>query len=66
MTLADELGLASAAELALQIRRRELSPVEVVDACIARIEARNPSLNALVFYGFDDARARARRRPSRR
>jgi len=60
MALADELAQASAAELALQIRRRALSPVEVVDACIARIEARNPSLNALVFYGFDDARKAAR------
>ena len=60
MALADEIAQASAAQLALQIRRRELSPVEVVDACIARIEARNPSLNALVFYGFEDARKAAR------
>jgi amidase len=37
-----------------------LSPVEIVDACIARIERRNPSLNALIFYGFDDARREAK------
>ncbi|HEX2289131.1 MAG TPA: amidase [Pseudonocardiaceae bacterium] len=47
-------------ELAARIRRRELSPVEVVDAFIERIEARNQSLNALVYLGFDDARERAR------
>jgi amidase len=60
MTGVDELSFMSASEVALRIRRRDLSPVEVVDACIARIEARNPSLNALVFYGFEDARKAAR------
>ena len=59
MALSDELAYVSGTELALRIRRRELSPVEVVDAFIARIEARNPSLNAFVYRGFDDARARA-------
>jgi amidase/aspartyl-tRNA(Asn)/glutamyl-tRNA(Gln) amidotransferase subunit A len=57
----DELAYTSAAELALRIRRRELSPVEILEAFIRRIEARNPSLNALVYLGFDDARACARR-----
>jgi amidase/aspartyl-tRNA(Asn)/glutamyl-tRNA(Gln) amidotransferase subunit A len=51
---------ATASELAGRIRRRELSPVEVLDACIARIEARDPSLNAFVHRGFDEARERAR------
>jgi amidase/aspartyl-tRNA(Asn)/glutamyl-tRNA(Gln) amidotransferase subunit A len=37
-----------------------VSPVEVLEATIERIEARNPSLNALVYLGFDDARAAAR------
>jgi amidase len=55
-----ELAYLSVAELAARIRRRELSPVEAVDACIERIEARNPSLNAVVYFGFDDARERAR------
>ncbi len=59
MALADELAYMSAAELALLIRRRRLSPVELIDACISRIEQRNPSLNAFVFLGFDDARQRA-------
>jgi amidase/aspartyl-tRNA(Asn)/glutamyl-tRNA(Gln) amidotransferase subunit A len=60
MTLSDELAYVPAHELAARIRRRDLSPVEVVDACIARIEARNPSLNALVYLGLDDARRAAR------
>ena len=55
----DELAYVPAHELAARIRRRDLSPVEVVDAFIARIEARNPTLNALVYLGFDDARREA-------
>lgn len=61
MSLADELAYVSATELALRIRQRTLSPVEVVDAVIARIEARNPSLNALVYVDFDGARAQAKK-----
>jgi amidase len=60
MADADELAYASASELADRIRRRDLSPVEVVDAAIARVEARSPSLNAFVHNGFDEARGRAR------
>jgi amidase/aspartyl-tRNA(Asn)/glutamyl-tRNA(Gln) amidotransferase subunit A len=60
MGLADELAYMSAAETAMRIRRRDFSPVEVVDALIARIESRNPSLNAFVFKGFDDARSAAK------
>ena len=59
MALSNEVAYMSASELALRIRRRDLSPVEVVDAFIARIEARNPSINAFVYLGFDDARQRA-------
>lgn len=60
MAATDELAYTTAAELALRIRRRELSPVEVMDACISRIERRNPSLNALVFTDLDAAREHAR------
>ena len=56
----DELAYMSAAEIAERVRRRSLSPVEIVESCIARIERRNPSLNAFVFKGFDDARREAR------
>ena len=60
MRLSDELAYVSASELASRICRRDLSPVEVIDAFIARIEDRNPSLNALVYLGFDDARREAK------
>ena len=50
-----------AAELARLIRAREVSPVEVMEAAIARIEARNPSLNALIFTDFAGARAEAKK-----
>lgn len=60
MKLSDELAYMSATELALRIRQRQLSPVEVVEAFIERIEARNPSLNAFVYFGYEDARQRAK------
>ena len=60
MILADELAYMTVTELAARVRRRDLSPVEVIDATIARIEARNPSLNAFVIDGYDDARVRAK------
>jgi amidase/aspartyl-tRNA(Asn)/glutamyl-tRNA(Gln) amidotransferase subunit A len=56
----DELLQMTAAELAGRIRRRALSPVEVMDAAIARIEAGNERLNAFVHLDLDQARARAR------
>ncbi|MEA2628365.1 MAG: amidase [Chloroflexota bacterium] len=55
MTDRDELAWASAAHLALRIRRHELSPVELMTATIERIERRNPSLNAFVYVNFDQA-----------
>jgi amidase len=56
----DELAYMGAAEMAERVRRRTLSPVEIVESCIKRIELRNPSLNAFVFKGFDDARRDAK------
>ena len=60
MKLSDRLAYMSATELAMRIRSRELSPVEVVDAFIERIEERNKSVNAFVYFGFDDARNAAK------
>ncbi len=54
-----ELCYLDATELALQIGRREISPVEVVRALRDRAEALNPRLNALVTH-YEDAEDRAR------
>ena len=49
----------SAVELARMIRDREVSASELLDACLARIEAVNPQLNAIVTLAPDIARERA-------
>ena len=59
-TAGDDLAYASVTELVRRIRVRELSPVEVVEAAIERIEARDAGLGAFVFRGFEEARASAR------
>jgi amidase len=46
--------------LAHLVRRKEVTPLELVDEAIARIERRNPKLNAVVFKAFDEARATAK------
>jgi amidase len=49
----DALGLA---EL---VRTKQLTPLEVVEAAIARIEARNPQINAVIHTMFNQARQAA-------
>jgi aspartyl-tRNA(Asn)/glutamyl-tRNA(Gln) amidotransferase subunit A len=56
----DELSWLPATTLAGMIRRRKVSPVEVVNAILARIEALNPILNAFVTLTADQARRDAR------
>jgi Asp-tRNA(Asn)/Glu-tRNA(Gln) amidotransferase A subunit family amidase len=56
----DELVWAPALELTARIRQKEISPVEVVEAVLARIEALNPRLNAFCLIAADQARAAAR------
>jgi amidase len=60
MATTSETTWASASELASRIRRRELSPVELMKSTIQRIKKRNPSLNAFVYLDFDQAMERAR------
>jgi Asp-tRNA(Asn)/Glu-tRNA(Gln) amidotransferase A subunit family amidase len=57
--LTSEIWQLSASELADRIARRQLSSIEVVDAHLARIDAVNPSLNAVVRVLADEARASA-------
>jgi amidase len=52
----DEHDATGLAEL---VRTRQISAEEVVEAAIARIEARNPSLNAVVHTQFERARREA-------
>jgi amidase len=55
----DELCFASATWLAEAIRSGSVSSLDVVDACLARIERVNPSINAVVALTAD-ARDRAK------
>lgn len=43
--------------LAALIRRGEVTPLEILEATIARIEARDPAVNAVVHRCYDEARA---------
>jgi amidase len=54
-----EIWQLSATELAQRIARRELSSIEAVDAHLARIDAVNPALNAVVRLLAEEARAGA-------
>lgn len=56
----DELCWLSAIELAAAIRRKKISPVEVVDAVLARIERLNPTLNAYCTVTAESARREAK------
>jgi amidase len=56
----DELATVDAVGQAELVRRRQVTPLELVDAAIARIERRNRALNAVIAPLFEDARAAAR------
>jgi amidase len=55
-----ELTFLSAVSMAEQIRQKKLSPVELVEAHLSRIEALNPKLNAFVYIDAESARMQAR------
>src|SRR5712671_3347953 len=58
--MTDDLAFASATELAALIARRAVSPVEVVEGVLARIEKSRASLNAFITVCGEEARAAAR------
>src|SRR5205807_5469012 len=58
--MSDELCLLPALELAARIRRRELSPVELLDAVLARVEEVDPRVHAFVTVDAERASAAAR------
>ncbi|MCK5363348.1 MAG: amidase, partial [Gammaproteobacteria bacterium] len=49
----------SAVEARRLIGTRELSPVELLESCIGRIEAVNPTVNAIVATCYERAREEA-------
>jgi len=60
MIPSDEIAFLSAAETARAVRARTLSPSEVVEACLARIERLDGRLRAYITVTADAARDAAR------
>ena len=56
----EELLAASAVELRRRIGSREISPVELLEACIERIARINPAVNAVTATCYDRARKEAK------
>jgi amidase len=59
MPLLPEYASHDALGLAQLVRERQVTPLELVDAAIERIEALNPSLNAVIHPMYDQARRAA-------
>ncbi len=57
----DELIRLSAREAVARLRQRKVSPLELIDAAVARIEAVDPKVNALPTLCLDRARQAAKR-----
>jgi Asp-tRNA(Asn)/Glu-tRNA(Gln) amidotransferase A subunit family amidase len=55
-----DLTFLSAVSMAEQVRNKTLSPVELVDAHLAKIERLNPALNAFVHVDAADVRRQAK------
>jgi Asp-tRNA(Asn)/Glu-tRNA(Gln) amidotransferase A subunit family amidase len=53
ISLSDDLTTKAASELKALIRSRAVSPVEVAEAYLKRVEAKNPRLNAIVTVADD-------------
>src|ERR1700730_13023956 len=53
-------GSETIVELSPRLRRKEISPVELTQACLDRIEKSNPKLNAFITVMADSALAEAR------
>ena len=60
-----DLDFASAEPLAARIRAKEISPLELMEHTLARIEALNPALNAFVALDAEGARAEAAKQTER-
>src|SRR5256885_17106415 len=56
MSVQNEIAYMPATEIAARIARRDLSPVEVVDAFLDRIDRRNQTVNAYVLELHEEAK----------
>ena len=54
-----DLTFLSATEMAKGIREKQLSPVELIEAHLSRIETLNPKMNAFVQLAAERARSQA-------
>ena len=59
MASSDSLALLDATAQAELVRKKEVQPIELVEAAIARIEGLNPTLNAVVTPMYELARTAA-------
>jgi amidase len=59
MSLSSELASRDATAQAELVRKKEVKPIELIDAAIDRIERINPQINAVVTPMYDQARAAA-------
>ena len=59
MSLSRELAVLDATAQAELVRKKEVKPIELIDAAIERIERINPTINAVVTPMYDQARSAA-------
>ena len=61
MSSHDELCRLTATEAVLRLKRREITPLDLIDAAARRIAAVEPAINALPTLCIERARAHAER-----
>ncbi len=59
MAKSDDLAFLDATAQAELVRRKDIKPIELVDAAIERIERVNPTLNAVITPMYEEARTTA-------
>ena len=59
MSESDELARLDATAQATLVKRREIKPIELVDAAIERVERLNPRINAIITPMYEQAKSAA-------
>jgi amidase len=59
MAISEELAFLDATSQAALVRKKEVKPIELVDAAIERVERLNPELNAVILPMYELARETA-------